>query len=195
MAFLCVKNYHYASFSIPKDGSHGLTVWRHCFHILFSWEMLCDAIPHSVVLFLGQSDGTSFLTCYDAMKKVVAFNSTLFQQLQWNKLSGIPNFLPSHEAEHSIVCFYPVKRRFSLMSSSIFPSFPSEYSQLLAKHNGADQQHLCSHPKMFYLPSDTATAHAVSAYSCWNHVWISDMRISSFTRNSINAHCQSFLIL
>jgi hypothetical protein len=112
----------------------------------------------------------AFLTCYAAMKKVGAFNSTLFQQLQWNKLSDIPDFLPSHEAEHSIVCVYPVKCCFSLMSSSIFLSFLLEYSQLLAKHNGAVQQRLCSYPKMFYLPSDTATAHAVSSYTCWNRV-------------------------
>jgi hypothetical protein len=44
---------------------------------------------------------------------------------------------------------------------------------------------------MFYLPSDTATAHAVSSYTCWSHVWISDMRFSSFTRISINEHCQN----
>jgi len=33
---------------------------RALFSYSFSWEMLCNAIPPSFVLFLGQSDGTSF---------------------------------------------------------------------------------------------------------------------------------------
>jgi hypothetical protein len=46
--------------------------WTYCLRALFSyffpWEMLCDAIPPSVVLFLDQSDGTSFpylLWCHE----------------------------------------------------------------------------------------------------------------------------------
>lgn len=56
---LCQELDQYASFSIPKPGSYGLIIRGHCFDILLSWEM-CDAIPASVVLFLDQSDETSF---------------------------------------------------------------------------------------------------------------------------------------
>ena len=98
---LCQKLYQYASFSIPKDGSHGLSVWGQCFHILFLGRC-CAMLFHTLLFcFWIKVMEIAFLACYDAAKKVVVFNSILFQQLQWNKLSGIPNFLPSHEA-HSV---------------------------------------------------------------------------------------------
>jgi hypothetical protein len=123
---LCQKLYQYASFSIPKDGSHGLSVWGQCFHILFLGRC-CAMLFHTLLFcFWIKVMEIAFLACYDAAKKVVVFNSILFQQLQWNKLSGIPTFyhLMKHTVFHSsICCFFPVMCCLSLMSSSIFPSF------------------------------------------------------------------------
>jgi len=132
----------------------------------------------------------AFLTCYDAMKKVVTFNSTLFQQLQWNKLSGIPNFLPSHEAEHRIIGFFLSSVAYLYWAHHFFQLFPWSTASSWPSIMGLISNFCVPILKCFTY-HDTATAHAVSSYTCWNHVWISGMRISSFMRNSINAHCQN----
>jgi hypothetical protein len=55
---------------------------RALFSYSFSWEMLCNVFHLLLFCFWVKVMELAFLTCYDAMKKTVAFNSTLFQQLQ-----------------------------------------------------------------------------------------------------------------
>ena len=122
------KCYQYASFSIPKmvfmvllsDG----TV------LIFFFLGRCVMPFHALLFcFCIKVMRPAFVTCYNAVKKVVTFDSILLQQLRWNvfpevcvpllageepirqKLSSIPNFLPSHGAHvsHSSIAAFCLK--------------------------------------------------------------------------------------
>jgi hypothetical protein len=137
----------YDSFSTPRDNSHGLMGWGCCLRLILLWRYFVTLFYALRFSFAIKVMKPASVSRHVAVKKVVAFDSILLMQL-WRKfyfslnlcppsaskepgghrLSRMLNAPPSaphcallQSADISLTAL----RRFSLISSSIFPLFHS----------------------------------------------------------------------
>lgn len=131
----------------------------------FSWAILCDVVPCSVILFPDESEETIFHQLSLCCEKVIAFNSIGFQQL-WRNIFLLKFMLPCQKSrKHSgpkfpasvtfhnlldrtvpyfnLCChFLTATNRFSLWAHWFFLYFYKEM-QFAGDHYGDDKQ--CLH--------------------------------------------------
>lgn len=170
--------------------------------------MLCDAILCYVILFPNWSGETS---CHDAVKKVVALDSTKFQQLCRNILCWsqccyvskqvtqlVYNFHYPKLSTISCTALYPIlfSAAISLYTLILCDELIDFYFVLLVAAVGGwpiwGWLVVCIPIfKMLYPESDTARFYAAPLHAWFSTALISEAGISSLTKNSTTAHCQN----